>query len=68
MNKHTRHIFNPKFKPEAAQRIVDQNYTIQDAAESIGVGKSTLDKRVRQLRLFKLPQPLRCILSGQIYN
>jgi len=50
MNKCTRPTFNPEFKLEAAQLVVDQNYTIRDEAEAMGVGKSTLDKWVRQLR------------------
>ena len=50
MNKRTRPTFNPEFKLEAAQLVVDQYYTIRDAADAMGVGKSTLDKWVRQLR------------------
>ena len=50
MNKRTRPTFNPEFRLEAAQLVVDQNYSIRDAANAMGVGKSTLDKWVRQLR------------------
>jgi transposase len=35
---------------EAAQLVVNQRRSIRDAAEAMGVGKSTMDKRVRQLR------------------
>ena len=30
--------------------MVDQNYSIKDTAEAVGVGKSTLEYGVRQLR------------------
>jgi len=35
---------------EAAQLVVNQGRSIRDAAEAMGVGKSTMDKWVRQLR------------------
>lgn len=50
MRKRTRSTFNPEFRLEAAQLVVDQSYTIRDAADAMGVGKSTMDKWVRQLR------------------
>ena len=50
MNKRTRPTFNPEFRLEAAQLVVDQNYRVRDAADAMGVGKSTMDKWVRQLR------------------
>jgi len=50
MSKRTRPTFTPEFRLEAAQLVVDQNYTMRDAAEAMGVGKSTMDKWVRQLR------------------
>jgi len=50
MSKRTRPTFSPEFRLEAAQLVVDQNYTMKDAAEVMGVGKSTMDKWVRQLR------------------
>jgi transposase len=45
-----RPTFSPEFRLEAAQLVVDQGYIVKDAAEAMGVGKSTLDKWVRQLR------------------
>lgn len=42
--------FTPEFRLEAAQLVVDQGYSVRDAAESLGVGKSSLDKWARQLR------------------
>lgn len=42
--------FSSDFKLEAAQLVVEQNYSIREAAEAMGVGHSTMDKWVRQLR------------------
>ena len=50
MSKQTRPTFTPEFRLEAAQLVVDQNYTVKDAADAMGIGKSTMDKWVRQLR------------------
>ena len=50
MTKRTRPTYKPEFKLEAAQLVVDQNYSVREAAEAMGVGKSTMDKWVRQLR------------------
>ena len=50
MKKRSRPTFSPEFRLEAAQLVVDQNYDVQDAADSMGVGKSTMSKWVRQLR------------------
>ena len=50
MKKNTRAKFSPEFRLEAAQLVVDQGRTIRDAAEAMGVGHSTMDKWVRQLR------------------
>jgi len=50
MNRRTRPTFTPEFRLEAAQLVVDQNYKIKEAAEAMGIAKSTMDKWVRQLR------------------
>lgn len=42
--------FSPEFRLEAAQLVVDQNYTVREAAEAMNVGYSSMDKWVRQLR------------------
>ncbi|MBR7890311.1 transposase, partial [Marinomonas sp. A79] len=34
---------------EKAQLVIEQNYSVAEAAEAMGVGKSTMDKWVRQL-------------------
>lgn len=49
MNR-TRRNFDPEFRLEAAQLVVDQGYTIRAACEAMGVSKSTLENWVRQLR------------------
>ena len=50
MSKKTRKRFTPEFRLESAQLVVDQSYSVKEAAEAMGVGKSTMDKWVRQLR------------------
>lgn len=50
MTKRTRPTFTPEFRLEAAQLVVDQNYSIREAADAMSVGKSSMDKWVRQLR------------------
>lgn len=37
MNK-TRRNFSSQFKLEAAQLVVDQNYSVQEATDAMGVG------------------------------
>ena len=50
MNKKTRPTFKPEFRLEVAQLVLDQGYSIREAANAMNVGKSTVDKWVRQLR------------------
>jgi transposase len=42
--------FSPEFRLETAQLVLDQNYSIKEASEAMGVGYSTIGKWVRQLR------------------
>ncbi|NDK99492.1 hypothetical protein GPY23_11045 [Photorhabdus bodei] len=42
--------FIPEFKRESAQSLLDQNYSIMEAAKAMNVSKSALGSRVRQLR------------------
>ena len=42
--------YSPEFRLEAAELVVDQGYTIRAACDAMGVGKSTLENWVRQLR------------------
>ncbi|HGF7478416.1 TPA: IS3 family transposase [Vibrio mimicus] len=50
MTKRTRRLFSAEFKLEAAQLVLDQNYSVTEAAQAMNVGKSTMDKWVRQLK------------------
>ena len=50
MNKLARPTYTAEFKLEAAQLVVDQNYSVKEAAQSMGVSKSAMDKWVRQLK------------------
>ena len=50
MTKRTRRTFSPEFKLEAAQLVLDQGYTTRRACEAMGVGKSTMEYWIRQLR------------------
>ncbi|MDF0533516.1 IS3 family transposase [Shewanella sp. A32] len=50
MTKNKGPNFNPEFRLETAQLVVDQGYTNREAAEAMGVGYSTLGKWVKQLR------------------
>lgn len=50
MIRKTRMTYSQEFKLEAAQLVVDQRYSVREAAEAVNVGKSTIDKWARQLR------------------
>ena len=50
MKSKSRRTFSPEFRLEAAQLVVDQQYSIREAVLAVGVGSSTMDKWVRQLR------------------
>ena len=50
MGKRTRATFSPEFRQEVVDLVIKQDYSIREAAESMGVGKSTVDKWVRQSR------------------
>jgi len=45
-----RRNFSPAVRPEAAQLVLDQHYTVAAAAMAMNVGKSSMDKWVRQLK------------------
>ena len=45
-----RRNFSPEFKRESAQLVVDQNYTVSDAAKAMYVGLSTMTEWFKQLR------------------
>ena len=48
MTKRTRPSFTPEYRLEVAQLVLDQSYSIREAANAMNVGKSTVDKWVRQ--------------------
>lgn len=50
MRSKTRRTFSPEFRLESAQLVVDRNYSIREAASAVGVGHSTMDRWVHQLR------------------
>jgi len=50
MTGRTRRNFSPEFRLEATQLVLDQHYTVAAAATAMNVGKSTIDKWVRQLK------------------
>ena len=50
MTKRKRSNFIPEFRLECAQLVVDKNYSVVETAQTMNVGKSSLDKWVRQLR------------------
>lgn len=50
MTNESRRTFTQDFKLEAAQLVVDQGYSVREAASAMDVGKSTMDKWVRQLK------------------
>ncbi len=45
-----RRSFTPEYKLEAASLVVDQNYTVPEAARSLGVNENVLRRWVKQLR------------------
>ena len=46
----SRQRFTPEFKLEAANLVVKQQYSVRDAASAMGVGRSTMDRWVKELR------------------
>ncbi len=50
MTKRTRRTFSAEFRLEAAQLVLDQNYTVVEAAKTMGAGKSPMENWVRQLK------------------
>ena len=50
MTKKKRPNYSPEFRLETAQLVVDNGYTHEDAAKTMGVGYSTISKWVKQLK------------------
>ncbi len=50
MTKRERHTFNPEFKLECAQLVLDQGRTYKETCEAMGIGRTTLESWVRELK------------------
>lgn len=50
MTKRNRPNFTPEFRLQCAQLVVDKGHSVIETAKAMNVGKSSLDKWVRQLR------------------
>jgi transposase len=50
MTRKRRPRYAPEFRLEAAQLVVDQNYSVREAAQAMSVRVSTMDKWARRLR------------------
>ncbi|BFN32553.1 IS3 family transposase [Vibrio harveyi] len=50
MTKRGRRTFNPEFKLECAQLVLDQGRTYKETCEAMGIGRTTLESWVRQLK------------------
>ncbi len=50
MSGRNRSNFSAEFRLEASQLVLDQHYTVAGAATAMNVGKTTMDKWVRQLK------------------
>ena len=46
----TKKHYSPEFKQEAASLVLDQDYTMVEACEAMGVGRTALRRWVNQLR------------------
>jgi transposase len=46
----TKKHFKPELRQEVAELVVDQGYSIREAADAMNVGKSTVDAWARKLR------------------
>ncbi|MFA0007268.1 transposase, partial [Vibrio sp. 10N.261.46.E12] len=46
MTKRDRRTFNPEFKLECAQLVLDQGRTYKETCEAMGIGKTTLESWV----------------------
>jgi transposase-like protein len=50
MTRKRRPNFSPEFKLESARLVVDQDYSVRQAAEAVNVSSTSMDKWARQLR------------------
>lgn len=50
MSQKIKRTFSAEFKLEAARLVIDEKYSVQEAAKAMNVGLSTMDRWVRQLK------------------
>ena len=50
MSIKSRPTYSAEFRLEVAQEVVDKKRRVEEVAESLGLGKSTVDRWARQLR------------------
>ena len=50
MEKKARRTFRPEFRLDSANVVIEQHYSVREAASAVGVGHFTMDKWARQLR------------------
>ncbi|MBD1584034.1 transposase [Pseudoalteromonas sp. S16_S37] len=48
MTKRTRPTYSPEFRLEVAQQVVDEQRSVRDVADAMGLGKSNVDKWAHQ--------------------
>jgi len=68
MSMNKRKSYTAEFKREAASLVLDQNYSIPEACEAMGVGKTAMRRWVAQLkeeRRGTTPKGSRAITSEQ---
>lgn len=54
MTKGTRRPFSPEFRLELAQLVVEQGYSVRDAASAVNVSKSAMEKESDNSSSYKL--------------
>ncbi len=45
-----RRVFTPEFKNDSASLVLDEGYSMKEACKAVGVGLSTMERWVSQLR------------------
>lgn len=59
MTKKTRRRFSDEFKADAVSLVIDQGYSVSEAARRLGVERSVLDRWCRQHRQQTYDSPAR---------
>ena len=53
MSRKVRSVFNAEFKEDAVNLVLKQDYTVEDAANRLGIFQSGLGQWVRSMKLEK---------------